>query len=331
MGAFYRFISRANKVLPSRILSSSLIRWVALFFKLNRPFHATWLTVPSVLAGALLSKGAIDGPSLCLFSAFAWLATCIGNFINDYYDVESDKICRAKAPLAAGIIGRELAWKILIAEYVISVFILAVSALIARSPLLFMLGAIPLTCTYIYSAPPFKAKNRAALGPITISVAYMAVILGGWTLASELSIEAVKCATFFGLLMLGVGFSKDFMHIKADRGFCNTPPIAYGIRRTAAIASFCLIFPIVSAPYFVRISHDVLSLLMVPLVFALIAVFFMITNPTAENRNIVMSAFLVYMNASYILVFNVLMDVMLTLILLAIVDGAIITKTFLGL
>ncbi len=299
-----------------------------MLFKLNRPFHGTWLTVPSVLAGALQASEStlVRSISILLFTLFAWLATCVGNFINDYYDVEIDRICRPKAPLATETISRERAWKMLMGEYIISIFILLAVSIIAQSAIALALGTISLICTYIYSAPPIRMKKRGILGPITISIAYVAVVLGGWAIVSRLYIEAIKFAGFFGLLMLGIGFSKDFMHFEADKRFCNTPPVAYGVRATAVIASLSLIFPIMFVSYFVKLSGIVLLLFKIPLIFALVSTFFMFTNPEAENRNIVMSAFLAYINSAFIIIFSKFFDYNKIFVLLAIFNSLFIIK-----
>ncbi len=179
----------------------------------------------------------------------------------------------------------------------------------------------------MYSVPPFKSKDKGAAGPLTISIAYMSITLGGWALASELTLEAVKLGLFFAIMMLGIGFSKDFMHIEADRGFSNTPPIAYGIRRTAIIAAISLTVPIILIKFFVRISDSDEFLLAMPLMFAVIAIFFMIKKPEAKNRNIVMSAFLVYMNAVFIIIY-VLANMPVVLILSIMVSTVIAIKTW---
>ena len=133
-----------------------------ILFKLNRPFHGTWLTVPSVIAGALqASEGTlVRSISILLFALFAWLATCVANFINDYHDLEIDKICRPKAPLAMGTISRGNAWKMLLSEYIISILLLIAASIIAQSAIVLALGTISLICTYIYSAPPLRTKSR---------------------------------------------------------------------------------------------------------------------------------------------------------------------------
>lgn len=263
-----------------------------------------------------------------LFSSFAWLTTNISNFINDYFDIESDIIGRPNAPLASGAITRDFAKNALIAEYLISFLLLAGTVFVMKSILVFVLGIIPLLCTYIYSVPPFKTKDRAAIGPITISIAYMSVIVGGWVLASELTVEAIKLSLFFTILMLGIGFSKDFMHIEADRGFCNTPPIAYGIRKTAVIAAISLTFPIIFVQFFIYMPSLATFLFITPLIFSITAVFFMINKPTAKNRNIVMSAFLVYLNAVCIVIFINLSNMMLALISSITVSCVMAVKTW---
>lgn len=264
-----------------------------------------------------------------LFSSFAWLTTNISNFINDYFDIESDIIGRPNAPLASGAISRDFAKNALIAEYLISFLLLAGTIFVTKSILIFILGIIPLICTYIYSVPPFKTKNRAAIGPITISIAYMSVTVGGWVLASELTVEAIKLGLFFAILMLGIGFSKDFMHIEADRGFCNTPPIAYGIRKTSIIAATSLTFPIIFVQFFIYLPAPTAFLFITPFIFSIITVFFMINKPAAKNRNVVMSAFLVYLNAVCIVIFINLSNMMLALISSITVSCAMSVKTWL--
>ncbi len=282
----------------------SLIKNYIIIYKLNRPFHATWLTVPTVVAGGMSANGNINPGIFFLFTSFAWHTTNIGNFTNDYYDAKSDVIGRPNAPLASGAISRDLARRVLIVEYLISCLLLVCIILLTGSLLLFIFGIIPLICTYIYSVPPFKTKDKGAAGPLIISIAYMSVTLGGWSLASELTLEAIKLGIFFAIMMLGIGFSKDFMHIEADRGFSNTPPIAYGVRKTAIIAAISLTVPIIFNKYFIKISARDEFLLAIPFIFAVIAIIFMIKKPEAKNRNIVMSVFLVYLNAVFIIIYS---------------------------
>ncbi len=298
-----------------------------IIYKLNRPFHATWLTVPTVVAGGLAANGSINPGIFYLFISFAWLTTNIGNFINDYYDAKSDEIGRPNAPLASGVISRGLAKSVLIVEYLISCLLLFFIALATGCLLLFSLGIVPLICTYVYSVPPFKTKDKGAAGPLTISIAYMSVTLGGWALASELNLEAIKLGLFLAILMLGIGFSKDFMHIEADRGFSNTPPIVYGVRRTATIAAISLTVPIIFYKFFINISAGDEFLLVIPLMFAVIAIFYMIKKPKAKNKNIVMSAFLVYLNAVFIIIY-ISANMPAALILSIMVSTVIALKTW---
>ena len=296
-------------------------------YKLNRPFHATWLSVPTVVAGGLCAHENIEPGILFLYVSFAWLTTNIGNFTNDYLDIKSDTIGRPNAPLASGIISKALAREILIIEYLISFLLLFYIIFETGSLQLFILGIVPLICTYVYSIPPFKTKNRGAAGPLTISAAYMSITLGGWALASELTLEAIKLGLFFAIMMLSIGFSKDFMHIEADRGFSNTPPIAYGVRKTAIIAAISLTFPLIFHRFFFKIfAHDEF-LLSIPSVFAVTAIFYMIKNPEAKNRNIVMSAFLVYLNSVFIIIYS-LSNTHVPLIISIMVSSVIVIKTW---
>lgn len=307
---------------------SSYVKFCQIILKLNRPFHATWLAVPAVLASGLLaSNGKIENLiPFFYFCSFAWITSNIGNFINDYYDIESDKIGRPKAPLAAGTISKKLARNILFTEYIISVILFFSAIFIIRSTSLFILGTIPLICTYVYSVPPFKTKNRAAMGPITISASYASIVIGGWIIESELTMEAIKVGIFFGLLMLGIGFSKDFMHIEADKGFCNTPPIAYGVKKTVVVAIISLTLPLIFSPYLIHLPNNSFLLFAIPFIFALLSTFFLLTKPTAKNHNVVISAFLVYMNATYIIIFDTLTNTIVAFFILIITSSIIIVK-----
>jgi len=280
-----------------------------------------------VIAGGMAANESINPGIFLLFISFAWLTTNIGNFINDYYDSDSDVMGRPNAPLASGVISRDLARSVLIVEYLISCLLLFFIVLATGSLLLFILGIMPIICTYVYSVPPFKTKDKGAAGPLTISIAYMFVTLGGWALASELNLEAIELGLFFGILMLGIGFSKDFMHIEADRGFSNTPPIAYGVRRTAIIAAISLTVPIIFNKFFIKMPASDEFLLAIPLMLAVIAIFFMIKKPEAKNRNIVMSAFLVYLNAVFIIIY-VSANMPAALILSIMVSTVISIKTW---
>jgi len=311
---------------------SAFFKFCQVILKLNRPFHATWLVVPSVLTSGLLASNGkiVNLIPFFYFCSFAWITSNIGNFINDYYDVESDKVGRPKAPLAAGFISKKLARNILIIEYVFSAILLFSVTFIIRSIPLFVLGTIPLVCTYMYSVPPFKTKNRGAMGPITISISYASIVMGGWIIESELTMEAIKIGIFFGLLMLGVGFSKDFMHIEADMGFSNTPPIIYGFKKTATLAIIPLTLPLIFSPYFLHLPNNSFILFVIPFIFALVATFFMLTKPTAKNRNIVMSVFLVYVNATCIIISDTLANTTVAFFIMIIISNIIIIKTWGG-
>lgn len=262
------------------------------------------------------------------FILFAWFTTNIGNFVNDYFDIDSDVIGRPKAPLASGAATKDFALKMLIAEYLMSIILLFGAVYTTGSFPLFALGMIAIICTYVYSVPPFKTKSKAAAGPITISIAYMSVILGGFVLSSGINILAIKISFFFALLMLGIGFSKDFMHIDADRGFCNTPPIAYGIKYTSIIAALSLTSPIIFSGFFTQLPYTTLILFLIPLSFAFVAVYYMSNEPTAKNHNIVMPAFLVYLNSVLIIIGDHIANAFIIFILLVILNLVFIIKTW---
>lgn len=236
-------------------------------------------------------------------------------------------IGRPKAPLASGASTKNFARNILIIEYLISFLLLFYAVHVTGSLILFTLGAAAIICTYIYSVPPFKTKNKAGAGPVTISIAYMVVILGGFIISSGMTIFAVKTSLFFAILMLGIGFSKDFMHIEADRGFCNTPPIAYGIKKTSVFAAVSLTFPIIFSGFFIN-NYSNKFLFILPLIFAITATYFMVKDPVAKNHNIVMSAFLVYLNSVFIIIGNHITNTFTTFILLIVLNLVFIIKTW---
>lgn len=79
------------------------------YFKLIRPVNCL-ITFISVVVAAFIASADYFPPAIVLLAALsASLAAAAGNVINDYYDIDIDKIAHPNRPLAAGKITKESA------------------------------------------------------------------------------------------------------------------------------------------------------------------------------------------------------------------------------
>ena len=207
----------------------------------------TWISVfPSVAVGAMAS-GAMQ-PTFhdffILFLAFVMfgpLGTGFSQSINDYFDLELDRINEPSRPIPSGrLTEKEAIWNSVV------VFLLALAAGVSlglyfgggRGMIIASSISISLILGYIYSAPPLKLKKNILTSAPAVGVAYsMLPILAANALFSEVHTEVVWLAGMNFFMGVALIIMNDFKSAKGDeeRGL-KSLTVMIGAKNTFLVA-----------------------------------------------------------------------------------------------
>ncbi len=230
--------------------------------------HNIVAAVMAVAAGFLIS-GAENFP-LILLGAVA-ITTAAGNVINDYYDIDIDRINRPGKPLPSGILSK----KQVLCLYIILLVFLAF-ILIFLQPVIIIWIITWVVLLHLYS---FLFKRRYFIGNLIVSL----VTGTGFLLGSYYggNIEAgVLPASFTFFFIFGREIVKDCEDIEGDY-LCGSRTMAIVLGKTkamkaAAVIFFLLIFAFplpyftgsYSRLYFMIIIFSIIPILLAAFVFA---------------------------------------------------------------
>jgi geranylgeranylglycerol-phosphate geranylgeranyltransferase len=212
-------------------------RWMRLgavmsgMFRVTRPANSVVSGLAAVL-GYLMATGTLV-PGVVLIMATVILVTAAGNAINDYCDVEIDRINRPDRPIPAGLLTIRIALLFSIALFAtgitISLFTNAICTLIA------VVNSLVLV---FYAA---RLKGIPAVGNLAISYLSGSIFLFGGALAGPEGIsENLPIFLITFLAMMSRELLKDAEDIEGDKAAgAMTLPVRIGIPRTALIAYLC--------------------------------------------------------------------------------------------
>jgi len=215
---------------------------------------------------------------MCAFVSGGLIAAG-ANVINDFYDVEIDKINKPKRPIAAGIIRPGEA-------FIFSVILLLIG--IALGYLVnwkaFVVSVFCALLLYCYS---FKLKRTVLWGNLSVSlVTALAFIYGG--IAVNRMSYALIPATFSFFYHLGREIIKDVEDVKGDRSdHIVTLPIAYGEKLAIQIATaiYVLLIVLTFLPYLFKIFgiYYLLTVLMIVDFVIIYVIYSAWRNPESKN------------------------------------------------
>jgi 4-hydroxybenzoate polyprenyltransferase len=246
----------------------------ALWWRATRPFT---LLPPllGVVSGAITAWGSASNPqtlagvprrltaaavaTVVLGSACAALLNAASNVINQYYDVENDRINKPARPLVTGVIGMRAAFRFAIVLYVLAVLptwlvvIWPAETISERlaAPLAahqcFFIFLAGMLFTFVYSAPAFgRTKADAFLANLTIAIPRGCLLkVAGWSMvASALHVEPWFIGAIFFLFLVGASSTKDFSDMEGDRAAgCRTLPVRFGVERAARMIAPFFVVP----------------------------------------------------------------------------------------
>jgi 4-hydroxybenzoate polyprenyltransferase len=242
--------------------------------RLVRPFT---LLPPllGVVSGAITAYGSSSNPhvllgeprqltasiliTIAVGSACAALLNAASNVINQYYDLENDRVNKPDRPLVTGEISMRRAWVLAGILYVLAVaptwLVVTYPAETLREKLLaplvrhecFFIYLAGMVFTFVYSAPfAGRTKANAFLANLTIAIPRGCLLkVAGWAMvASIFHLEPWFIGAIFFLFILGAMTSKDFSDMKGDEAAgCRTLPVRFGVEKASRIIAPFFVLP----------------------------------------------------------------------------------------
>jgi geranylgeranylglycerol-phosphate geranylgeranyltransferase len=272
------------------------------YLTLMRPVNA-FMSVIAVIIGGLLV--AATNPTLLsntypliLAMASVFLITGAGNAINDYLDVESDKVNKPKRPIPAGRITRRKA-------LIFSIIVFAIGILLAFliNWACILIAIVNSILLIIYS---YSLQDRVLLGNVVVGYMVGSTFLFGGAAFGNLLLP--------GLLMLLAGLStvtreivKDLEDMEGDRkNFMKK--ITSGVRmklsrfigidgkgdadfvmgkgRAKTVAGLCMIIAIIISPlpYILGILSFTYVIILVPTDLVFLLTIILLSNASSKKR-----------------------------------------------
>jgi len=198
------------------------------FIRIARPQNLLILLI-SVFTGALVTGTLQPFGNLALACLSAICIMAGGNAINDYFDIDIDRINKVFRPLPSGQLTVQA-----VRNFTIFSFVLGIFLSIFISKISFFLAVVAAFFLIIYSA---KLKRTVLAGNITVSlVAALAFVYGGVAVGR---IQDTFIPAGFALLFhLGREILKDIEDREADRAVeAQTLPVRYGVRTALSVVS----------------------------------------------------------------------------------------------
>lgn len=187
-----------------------------------------------VILGGFLTPAYI-GIYVYLAALSVVIITIAGNLINDYFDVETDRINRPERPIPSGRLKRKQALLISISLFILGNILLTM--------LDFVLLKLGLAATFLLIIYTPILKRRPLIGNITVSLLLsLTIVVGALASGAFLNLRnAVLPATLIFFLSLPREILKDGEDFIGDRNASlRTFPIVFGIRRTRQLVVFTL-------------------------------------------------------------------------------------------
>jgi bacteriochlorophyll c synthase len=207
----------------------------------------TWISVFPCLAGGVMASGAMQ-PTLhdylllaALFFLYGPLGTGFSQSVNDYYDLDLDRVNEPTRPIPSGrITEKEAIWNwsmVLVIAVMLSTWIglhiggqrgiIFVSSLLAG-----------LVVGFLYSAPPFKLKKNIIFSAPAVGFSYgFITYLSANALFSEIRPEVLGLAGLNFFMAVALIIMNDFKSKEGDaKGGMKSLAVMIGSKNTFLVA-----------------------------------------------------------------------------------------------
>ena len=246
------------------------------YFKLTR-FQNNLITFISVLMGGLVG-GISSWTRLILAALSAALISAGGYVLNDYFDLEIDKINRPLRILPGGDLSPKKALifsiSLFLMGFILSFFLKPVSIGIALVAMIFL---------FLYSV---RFKREFLIGNVTVSIISALAFIYGGVFSKNPEISLIPAILAF-LFHLGRELIKDMEDVEGDQALrSETFPIAYGMRNSQFLASaiFLVLIILTIFPYKLKIFSIYYLILVLMVDFVLFYIILSLwNNPSREN------------------------------------------------
>ncbi|MBC8524719.1 MAG: UbiA family prenyltransferase [Chlorobium phaeobacteroides] len=211
----------------------------------------TWISVFPCLAGGVMASGAMQ-PTLhdyflllAIFLMFGPLGTGFSQSINDYYDLELDKVNEPTRPIPSGrMTEKEAVWN----SVVVCLLALCLGVFLGfyiggeRGLIITSSIVAGLIVAYIYSAPPLKLKKNILTSAPAVGFSYSLVTwFSANALFSEIRPEVYWLAGLNFFMAMALIIMNDFKSAKGDKeGGMKSLTVMIGMKNTFLV-SFIMI------------------------------------------------------------------------------------------
>jgi len=205
-------------------MSSDLKAWL----EISRPLNVV-IGAVSIYIGAFVAQPFIWGIQTLLACLSGCLILVGGNVLNDYFDVEIDKINKSWRPIPSGRISKKQAQSFAIILFAsglfLAIFVSKVACLLATFAVLSLVA---------YAA---RLKGTVLLGNLLVSLlTCLAFVYGGLT--GEIWSAALIPGGFAFFFHFGREIIKDIEDVEADKvNGALTLPVIFGTRRAMWLAT----------------------------------------------------------------------------------------------
>lgn len=213
------------------------------FIKLTRPQN-NLITALSVFVGASIA-GEIEGWEKIVFACLsAFFISAGGNSINDYFDLEIDRINKPYRPLPQGEISPSS-----VPPFSFCLFSLGIFLSFWVKPISILLALV--ACGLLTSYSSFL-KRTFLWGNLTVSLVSALAFIYGGIATTDFRLSLIP-AVFAFLFHLGREILKDVEDLKGDFSFgASTLPIKLGVNFSLGLCSmvFSSLIVLTTFPYF---------------------------------------------------------------------------------
>lgn len=198
-----------------------------------RPFNCIFAAA-SVLVGIFVESSSFNAvlTKNSFFAFFAVFFICAaGNVLNDYFDINSDKLNKPSRPIPSGRISL---WSAAVLGFVLSAAGVLAAYMLNKNAML--LALVNLAILYAYS----KIKEKTPFGNVIVAYLSGAVFLFAGLSVGSLA-KVGYLALLSGLATLGREITKDIEDVKGDKFRKTTLATYYGDRVAGAIGGIVLV------------------------------------------------------------------------------------------
>jgi bacteriochlorophyll c synthase len=207
----------------------------------------TWISVFPCLAGGVMASGAMQ-PTVhdylmlfALFLLYGPLGTGFSQSVNDYYDLELDRVNEPTRPIPSGRLSEKEAiwnWSIVLVVAVALSTMLGIHIGGHRGIVFVGCLLAGLFVGYIYSAPPLKLKKNILLSAPAVGLSYgFITYLSANALFSEIRPEVLGLAGMNFFMAVALIIMNDFKSTEGDaKGGMKSLTVMIGTKNTFLVA-----------------------------------------------------------------------------------------------